>query len=436
MFFAQTSLDGESGPQYGSACGKPSMKTDEPKRIRHVMLMVDPPIPARFDGIMRHAKERGWRLTVANRLVRAPRGWDGDGAIVTLRGDPAVLRFVEDLSRRGIPVVDLTLHRPDVALPRVIPDYRGAGLLAARHFADIGLKRTAWFSVEWSNVQRLFFEGLADGMAGVASGSGGPAGPPARFVLSRLVSRSRLDDPDRFAAILGPHLASLPKPVGLLAYNDEEAARLLGLCLDAGLRVPDEIAILGIGNDAFLCENQAVPLSSVDDELERCGFLGACLLERLMDGEPPPTAPVLVPCTRVWARQSTGVLATENPILRRVLERLCSRLANPPSMAQLAEEAGVSRATLDRIFQRELGRPAHAELLRRRLIRAKELLSDSALPIAEISRVCGFCNPGYFAVAFSRAEGVTPRRWRRGETNVNKRERKIAPPNREKRHGT
>ena len=376
------------------------------------MLMIDPPIPARFEGIMAYARAKGWRLTVANRLVRAPRGWDGDGALVTLRGDPAVVLFAEDLARRGVPVVDLTLHRPDVALPRVVPDYEGAGRLAAEHFRSIGLRRAAWFSVEWSNVQRLFFEGLAAGLAEAAAATGAAPEPPARFVLSEMVPRSRLDDPDRFEAALAPRLRALPKPAGLLAYNDEEAARLLGLCLDLGVRVPDEIAILGIGDDAFLCENQMVPLSSVEDDLERNGREGAALLGRLMDGAAPPSAPVVVPCRGVRARRSTDTFATKSPVLRRALEILSARLGDPPGMARLAEEVGVSRATLDRLFLRELGRPAHAELLRRRLERANELLREGELSVAEVSAACGFCNPGYFAAAFARAEGVTPARWR------------------------
>ena len=313
------------------------------------------------------------------------------------------MRFAEELVRRGIPVVDLTLHRPDMALPRTIPDYEGAGRLAARHFRDIGLKRAAWFSTEWSNVQELFFGGLAAGMEE----------EPVRLVLADLVPRSRLDDPDRFAAALAPRLRALPKPAGLLAYNDEEAARLLGLCLDEGLRVPDEIAILGIGNDAFLCENQIVPLSSVEDDLDRNGYEGALLLEKLMDGAPPPRKPVVVPCRGVRARRSTDTLATESPVLRRALSVLAARLANPPGTVQLAETCGVSRATLDRLFLRELGRPVHAELLRRRLAKAKELLLETDRPVAGVSRDCGFCNPGYFAAAFARAEGAPPRTWRR-----------------------
>ena len=388
-----------------------------PTSHRHVLLMIDPPIPARFEGIGRFAREHGWRLTLANRLVRAPRGWNGDGAIVTLRDDPTVLRFAEELARRGIPVVDITFHRPEVAVPRAIPDYHGAGLVAAQHFRDIGLKHAAWFSTEWSNVQNLFFEGLAEGFGKdcAPDAQATPArrfDPLARFVLSELLPRSRLDDPDRFADVLAPRLRALPKPVGILAYNDEEAARIAALCLDIGIQVPEEVAILGIGNDAFLCENQTVPISSVIDELERNGYEGAALLARLMDGAPAPDAPIIVPCGGVRARRSTDTFAAESLVLREAMQLLSERLDNPLGINRIAQLTGVSRATLDRLFLRELGRPPHAELLRRRLAKARELLRDTNLPAAEISARCGFCNPGWFSAAFAKAEGLPPLRWR------------------------
>ena len=391
------------------------------------MLMIDPPIPARFEGLGRYAREHGWRLTLANRLVRAPRGWSGDGAIVTLRGDPVVVRFADGLARRGIPVVDITCHRPDVAIPRVLPDYRGAGHVAALHFQNIGLKRAVWFSTEWSNVQALFCAGLEEGMAqwgGVRSVAADAArtepDPPAmrRIILSRLLPRSRLDDPDRFAAVLSPRLRALPKPVGLLAYNDEEAARVSALCLDIGIQIPEEIAILGIGNDAFLCENQAVPISSVIDNLERNGYEGAALLDRLMDGAPVPDTPAVVPCGGVCARRSTDTFAAESPVLREAVRLLTEHLDRPPGINRIAQLTGVSRATLDRLFLRELGRPPHAELLRRRLTTARELLRDTDLPAAEISAQCGFCNPAAFSAAFARAEGLPPGKWRKSATNA------------------
>lgn len=366
------------------------------------MLMINPPIPLRFDGIIRYAHERGWHVTLANRLVRSPRGWNGDGALVTLRGDAATTRFADGLAKAGIPVVDLTSYMPEIDVPRVIPDYMSAGRIAAAHFAETGLKRVAWFSTIWTNVHALFFAGLAGRW------------PEARkIVLSDLVPKTKLDDVDRFAAALSPILRALPKPVGILTYNDEEAARLLALCLELGIEVPDEIALLGIGNDTFLCENQPVPLSSVIDDLERNGYEAAALLDRLMDGEPPPAEPLLVPCQGLAARRSTDILAVESPVLRKALERLKASISNPPSAVQLAEAVGVSRATLDRLFASGLGRSMHEETMRLRLARAKEMLSGGGASVGEIASACGFCNAGHFVNVFREAVGATPGRWRK-----------------------
>ncbi len=370
---------------------------------RQVMLMINPPIPLRFDGIVRYAREHGWHLTLANRLVRAPRGWNGDGALVTLRGDAGTSRFVEGLVRAHIPVVDLTFYMPEVNVPRVIPDYMSAGRLAGAHFAEMGLKRVVWFSTIWTNVHSLFFDGLAERWA-----------KPQRIVLADLVPKAKLDDVDRFADVMGPRLCALPKHVGILTYNDEEAARLLALCLELGIRVPDEIAILGIGNDTFLCENQPVPLSSVIDDLSRNGYEAAALLERLMNGERPPEQPILVPCQGLAARRSTDILAVDNPILRKALEYLRPRLVHPPSAIQLSEKVGVSRATLDRLFATNLGRSMHDEVMRLRLAKAKELLSEDALTVGEIAEMCGFCNPGHFINVFKKEVGITPSKWREG----------------------
>lgn len=131
-----------------------------------------------------------------------------------------------------------------------------------------------------------------------------------------------------------------------------------------------------------------------------------------MDGAPAPDAPVVVPCGGIRARRSTDTFAAESPVLREALRLLTERLDNPPGVNRLAQLVGVSRATLDRLFLRELGRPPHAELLHRRLAKARELLRDTDLPAAEISTRCGFCNPGWFSAAFAKAEGLPPLRWR------------------------
>lgn len=371
------------------------------------MLMISPPLPQMRDGIARYAREHGWRLILADRFLRTPNDWDGDGALVTLREGDESPRFVEGLARRGIPFVDLTFRRPDIPATRVMIDYESVGSVAARHFSEVGLRHAAWFSTVWSNVHRLIFKGFSNTWEHLTGGT------PQRIVLADSVPKSRLDNIERFVAVVGPKLRGLCKPAGILALNDDEAARILGLCVELGLQVPEEVAVLGIGNDTFLCENQTVPISSVIDNPEERGYKGAALLDRMIDGEQPPRTPVVIPCRDIAVRRSTDTVCAENPILRQALSVIKDNLINPPSAVQLAERLGVSRATLDRLFNCELKRSFRSEILRRRLLKATSLLRESDLTVKAIAAECGFCNSGHFVNVFRKKCGNAPDAWRR-----------------------
>jgi len=379
---------------------------------RHVMLAIYPPIPLRYGGIALYAKEHNWHITIADRLVRSPSpaGWSGDGAMVTLRDEPGLVRFATGLMKRGVPVVDLTYYRPEIAVPRCIPDYESAGRAGAKHLREIGMKRVVWFSTFWSNVHDLFYKGFSEEWASL--NPVGSAPPPAKIVVSERVPRTRLDDHRRLVRVFTPILREMEKPCGVLTYNDEDAARLEWLCLEAGVRVPDEIAILGIANDTLVCENQQIPISSVVGNLSRNGYEGAALLDRLMNGEPPPERPLLVPCGEIVQRRSTNCVAVDNPVLRKALEIIAEEFVNPPSAPQMAERVGVSRATLDRLFARDLDRSMRDEIMRRRLDKAKSLLRKSVMPVRDIAAACGFCNAGHFVNTFKSVCGTTPANWR------------------------
>ena len=96
---------------------------------RNVLLLIQPAYPERIQGIARFAKSHGWHLTIVDRLARFPRGWRGDGALVTLRGNAETNRFVRGLVSDGVPVVDLTFNHPEICLPRVSGDHEAFGRL-------------------------------------------------------------------------------------------------------------------------------------------------------------------------------------------------------------------------------------------------------------------------------------------------------------------
>ena len=393
---------------------------------KDVLLAVTPPSPQRNEGVARFARGAGWNLLVANRLMRALGGWRGDGALVTLRDEPELLELVRRLRRRGIPVVDLTAEHPEIRLPRVCGDNRAIGRLAAEHFIERNHRHTAWFSTKWTPVHADRFKGFAEAWTGIRSARlpgdaafshvtrpQGRIPGVARWVLAEGVDAERWDDPRAVSRWFAGKFRSAPRPLALFCYDDSDAAIALSACRAHGVAVPEEFAVLGVGDDRLLCENQGVPLSSVLHDAGRIGSEGAALLARLMDGAAPPRAPVRVPPSGVAVRASTDRIVANDPLVARALALVEENLSRAWGVEQLARALGVPSIRLHRRFVEELGRPPGEEIRRRRLARARLLLRGTDLPLVEIARQCGFCHAQHLSNLFRRDAGLSPRAWRR-----------------------
>ena len=369
--------------------------------------MISPASGSRLAGVAHYAKEHGWYLMVQDRLGYQPPVWRGDGMLVTLRTDAATADLVKRVRRNGMPVVDLTVNRPDIRLPRVTSDHAAIGRLAAEHFAARDFRHTAWFSLGWTHVHMLRFDALAATCRRLGMDA------PLKWTYTDMVPAAHLGNWRTFARTLGARLVSAPKPLAVLTYDEADAVRLLAVCREQSISVPEEVAILSIGNDPILCENQSVTLSSIDQNLERGGYEAAALLDRLMDGKAPPRTPVLVPPAGIVTRQSTDTRAVADPTLRHALELVGANLAHPYGAAQLAAALDLPRFKVDRLFASGLGRSVGDELLRQRLARVKLLLKRPELTVASIARQTGFCHAAYLTNTFKRAFGITPRAWRK-----------------------
>jgi len=384
--------------RFSLTCGTISgMKT------RSVLLLVSPSSPGRFAGVARFARSHGWHLTSADRLTHTLDGWTGDGALVTLRSDDAALRHARSLVRRGIPVVDLSATRPDIRLPRVAGDNIEIGRVAAEHLRARCFTRAAWFSTGWGSQHAERFRGFAERFSTA----------PERWAWALEDRKTRSDDWRALSRWLEKKLRAAKPPLGIFCFDDEDASRVETTALGLGLSIPGDIAVLGAGNDIPLCESQWVPISSVRHNLERNGYVGAALLDRLMNGGRPPPDPIFIKPQGVAERESTDTLAISSPLVRRARDAYREEMANPPSTAQLAERLGVSRATLDRAVAADLGISPAKLLMRLRIDEARRLLRNTKMSVSEIAYALGFCNPAYFTNAFRRAEGSAPRVWRK-----------------------
>lgn len=373
------------------------------KKMRNVLLLLTPSNPRRLEGIALFARNRSWHLTIADHLTHSLDGWSGDGALVTLRDDPGMLSYVRRLRRQGVVTVDLSLTRPDVRLPRVAGDNAAIGRMAAAHFKSKRYKNAAWFSTDWGHQHELRYVAFAEAMGT----------PCEKWAWALATRKSGVDNWNALSRWLKAKLLKAPHPLAVFCFDDADASRFESVALDAGLSVPDDVAVLGVGDDVVICENQPVPISSVRHDIHRIGYAGAALLERLMNGGKPPTVPIRIKPRDVTERASTDALAVSSDIVRRVRDIYMGSLANPPSTTQLAERLGVSRTTLDRAFAGDIGLSPPKMLMRLRLDEAKRLMATTDLTLAEIAARLGYCNAAYFTNIFRDSEGIAPKEWRK-----------------------
>ena len=99
--------------------------------------------------------------------------------------------------------------------------------------------------------------------------------------------------------------------------------------------------------------------------------------------------------------------------LQRVREAMEAGLDRPHSIERLAQECGLSSSHFAHAFKQTTGLAPHQWLTRRRIERARELLSRTGLELADIALACGFVDQSHFSRVFTRIEKASPGRWRR-----------------------
>jgi LacI family transcriptional regulator len=206
---------------------------------------------------------------------------------------------------------------------------------------------------------------------------------------------------------------SLPKPIGLMACNDDRGRQVLDACRRGDILVPDEVAVLGTDNDQFLCNLADPPLSSVDLDLPTIGYEAAAVLDRMMAGAPVPAAPVLLPPRGVVVRRSTDVLATGDRALAEAIRHLRDHACSGLRLKDFLKTTSLSRRTLERRTRQLLGHSPKEEITRVQLERARRLLAETELKVAAVAENCGFTQAKYFCQVFRRRCGITPAAFRR-----------------------
>lgn len=349
----------------------------------------------RLHGVAQYVRQHGCRMM----LVR--HGGEAAAQEVARLAPDGIIAYVADSwlldvsEKLGVPLVDTALS--ELAAPLTVSlDNDAVGRLAAEHLAQAGLKHFGYCGVDGrvASEQRR---------AGFATALG--KRPLAAFSEPIGEGESSLDS-------LINWLKHLPKPVGLLVFDDKLGERVLTACRWAELTVPHQVAVLGIGDDELMCEVSWPTLSSIRLPTPKLGFEAAKLLAEAMSGNRIKTPHIKLEPTAVVARGSTDLVAVEDALVKSAIQFIRAHAGDLIGVEQVAQALGVSRRTLDRHFVQTLNRSVREELSRVRMQQARRLLADNSRPIAEVARGCGYGTAASFSRAFRQHAGHWPSEYR------------------------
>jgi LacI family transcriptional regulator len=187
------------------------------------------------------------------------------------------------------------------------------------------------------------------------------------------------------------------------------------------LKVPDQVAVLGVDDDELINTLITPSLSSIALPSDQIGHEAAALLEKLLEGEKVPLDPVRLAPLRVVARKSTEVLFIDDPDIAQALRYIHEHASTPLRVDDLLNHVPLSRRSLERRFRDALGRSISEEIRHVHIERAKQLLITTDLPIKQIAITSGFENSTRMGIVFQKEIGESPNafRWRSrvGERN-------------------
>ena len=362
-------------------------------RVKHVLMVLGSYDQSAHEGIAQYAGQHGWHLNVSIlKDFQLPEHWQGDGIITSLNNSRPLEEFV---MQAKVPTVDLSIWREDIDLPRVAADNAALGRAGAEHFLSMGHRHCAWFALASNPVSRARYIAYSQRLA-------------AAGIICIRLDTTRPQD----AAYITKRLKQLPKPCAIYTKSDYDSAWLSNLCMDAGLRVPEDIAILGADDNRLIRENQAVPLSGVRYDLRIIGYEGAAMLDRLMNGQTLDQRLKLIPPCGITIRQSTDTLAVTDPLIRKLLKYLKTHFKRSIGTVELAEMLGISRRSLEMRFRESMHNSIREHLIGIRIDEAKRLMNYTDETIETIAALTGFCHAPHFSNTFKKQEGISPTRYR------------------------
>jgi len=381
-------------------------------QLRRIAIGIELGYPYRHNfnvlaGIQRYAKECGnWRCEIdpyGQDFQRGGRSIHYDGVIAR-----ATRGLIEQAAKHHIPFVNVWSEALNEPVPSVLLDYRAAGEQAAEYLLRRGYNHLAFHGFSQhagTQLAQTQFEMIAN---------------KAKCPVSSLIVSSECDESaqhwNTYVRRCEKWIASWQTPIAVFTTHDNICRFLAQACLKAGLRIPEDVALIGLGNEPLVCTHLEPALSSIEPDLENVGYQAGALLDRMMNGEPPPAAPTFVKNIGLITRRSTNHYIVNDPLVQQAMTFILDNTHKGICVRDVANHVRTIVRTLERHFRLDMGCTIGEEISRRRINHATRLLLESDIPIKRIAYACGYSSANYFSQAFLKAKKVSPGELRRGRS--------------------
>jgi LacI family transcriptional regulator len=326
------------------------------------------------------------------------RQWEPQGIISR---DP---KNLEELEKWGIPLfVAVAMEPPSAKRNNVVTNDDAIGRMAAEHLLERGFHHFGYCgfdNIYWSYQRR---DGFIARIAEAGFKTILYKQPKSR--ANRLWFREK--------PILAEWLRGLPKPIGIMACNDDRGQHITESCAIAKIEVPFDVAVIGVDNDEQVCDISYPSLSSVALDVEKAGFRASELLDKMMSGRKMEPQTVVVQPKRVVMRQSTNIVAVEDKLVSQALNFIHQNAQRLIQVEDVVKDLSVSRSKLHDKFMKTLGRTVYDEIKRVRIDLICQMLIETDLSISDIALSLGYDNTNHIARYFRLKMGMSPLEYRK-----------------------
>src|SRR5688572_14636925 len=361
-------------------------------------------------GITRYSKDHGpwtfckmptyYRETIGiDGILKWAKEWEADGIIGQFYNNEEVEKF----TKANIPVIAQDFKERFTDIPNITGAYNETGRLGANYFLKKGFKNFAFYgfgNIVWSRERAQGFEERIQ-----------EAGFNVHYYEHK--------DPNAIdlwyykPSALSEWLRALPKPIALMTCDDNQGLHIAEAAKHAGIRIPDEVAVLGVDNDGMICELSDTPLSSIELDAEKGGYEAARLMEQMIAEKTCCGPDVVVKATQVVTRHSTDIFASKDKYIVSALKYIHGNLDKNLKVDQVLKEVPLSRRSLEKRFILTTGYPVYEYIYNQRIEKFTQLLLETEMTIFEIALDLGLSDSKNIARQFKQVKGLTPMEYRK-----------------------